>query len=351
VGTVRVVKRAFVAPLVLALAGCGGGSGGTASAGGTAASAIPAVSPTTAAGVVVAGNVVALPDDAYGPTVIAGVTYASADAAQTTPLAGAVIVVGPVPITGATPPADLPPGDVTVVTNAAGAFAVTMTAAPAAPSPIEPFVLPQNNVLGFVPPKSGYYVQVFAPGTLPLHRFTAASSALVLRVSSASAAEVAALAAVNADRAANGAGPLIFDESAEEAARLHAADATARGALICHYDANNVGPASRYLAAGGIGLTGENVGITIAGDASAAFAQIETGFLSEKIAVPPGGHFTNLVDGSHIWAGLAASGPSTLPFDFNVDYELVTPSANSSAVAASGYTIAGCPPGIVNNKS
>ena len=345
------MKRAFVAPLVLALAACGGSAGGTAGAGGTTASEVPAASPTTPAGMLVAGSVAELPSDAYGPAAIAGVTYASADAMQTAPLASATVIIGPVPVTGATPPAQLPPGDVASVTTAAGTFAATMTIAPAAPASLEPFVLPQNNVLGFVPPANGYFVVVFGARTIPLHRFVAPSDALVLRVSSASAAEAAALAAVNADRAANGAAALIFDEAAEEAARLHAADAVARGTFICHYDANGVGPSSRYLAAGGIGLTGEGVGIANATDATAAFAAVESAFLSEKSASPPGAHFTNLVDPSHRWAGLAAAGPSALTFNFNVDYELVTPSAAGSTGAASGYTAAGCPAGIVDNNS
>jgi uncharacterized protein YkwD len=302
---------------------------------------------------------VELPADAYGPAAIAGVTYASADATQTVPLAHAVVIAGPVPITGATPPAQLPPNDVAVVTDAAGAFSASLAVAPAAASNAEPFVIPPNNALDFTAPPSGYYIEVFGATTdgrsagaaLPLHRFVSASGALALRVTTASAAEAGALAAVNADRAANAANPLIFDESAEEIARLHAADATARGTFICHYDANNAGPSSRYLAAGGIGLTGESVGIASAPDAATAFAFVESAFLNEKTAAPPGAHFTNLADPSHRWAGIAASGPGALAFNFNVDYELVTPSAQGSSAGASGYTAAGCPAGIVDNNS
>lgn len=345
--------------MVLALAACGGGSGGTAAAGGTSAIGIPGASPTAPPGVLVAGSVVELPVDAYGPAAIAGVTYASADATQTAPLANAVVIVGPVPITGATPPAQLPADDVAVTTGMDGTFAASVAVAPAAPANGEPFVIPQNNMLGLRPPSSGYYIEVFGSGTdgrgagglLPLHRFVDVSSPLVLHVSRASAAEAAALAALNRDRAANAAGPLIFDESAEEIARLHAADATARGAFICHYDANNVGPSSRYLAAGGLGLNGEGVGVANAADATSAFAAIESAFLGEKPAAPPGAHFTNLADASHLWAGLAAGGPGVLPFNFNVDYELVTPSAAGSTGGSSGYTAAGCPPGIIDNNS
>jgi hypothetical protein len=110
-------------------------------------------------------------------------------------------------------------------------------------------------------------------------------------------------------------------------------------------------PSSRYLAAGGIGLSGEGVGIATASSATAAFESIESAFLSEKTASPAGAHFTNLADPSHVWAGLAAAGPDALPFNFNVDFELITPSAAGSTGGASGYTAAGCPPGIVDNNS
>jgi hypothetical protein len=45
-----------------------------------------------------------------------------------------------------------------------------------------------------------------------------------------------------------------------------------------------VGPSSRYLAAGGIGLTGENLAFPGSGvtTATAAFRDAESSFLSEK---------------------------------------------------------------------
>jgi uncharacterized protein YkwD len=351
------VKHVFVAPMVLTLAACGGGAGGISSAGGTSAIATPSASPTTPPGVTVAGSVVALPVDAYGPAAIAGVTYASADASQTAPLANATVIVGPVPITGATPPAQLPAGDVAVMTNANGAFALTPAIAPAAASSAEPFVVPPDNLSGLTPPAAGYYVEVFAAGTdgksagapLPLHRFVAVSTNIVLHVSSASTAEAGALTAVNADRAANGAGPLIFDESAEEAARLHANDESSAN-YTCHYDTKNVGPSSRYIAAGAIGLTGENLAL-VSGTGAVAFGYAESAFLAEKMSTPPGGHYLDLVDTAHLWAGLATVVASSSTFA-NVDYELVTPNADDVIVGASGYPVATfCPAGTVVNNS
>jgi uncharacterized protein YkwD len=351
VGTGDGVKHAFAAPLVLALAACGGGgAGGAPGASGTSASGIPNASPTPASGITVAGSVVALPADAYGPAAIAGVTYASADATRTAPLAGAIVIVGPLPVTGATPPAQLPSGDVAVTSDANGAFAATLAVAPAPSSGAAPFVIPQNDVLAFAPPATGYYVEAFAAGMLPLHRFMAASAALALRVSSASAAEAAALAAINADRAAHGAGALIFDEAAEEAARLHASDESVAG-YTCHYDARNVGPSSRYLAAGGIGLTGEALAL-VAGAPAAAFANAESAFMAEQSATPPGSHFLNLIDGAHQWAGLAAIADASAPAFANVDYELVTPNGADAVVGSSGYPVsAPCPPGTTVNDS
>jgi uncharacterized protein YkwD len=301
--------------------------------------------------------VVTLPADAYGPAAIAGVTYASADASQTSPLANATVIVGPVPIVGATPPAQLPMGDVSATTDTNGAFALTPTSAPAAVSSTEPFVVPPDNLAGFVPPATGYYVEVFGAGTdgksagalLPLHRFIAASTGLVLRVSSASAAEAGALIAVNADRAANGAGALIFDESAEEAARLHASDESSAN-YFCHYDTKNVGPSSRYVATGGVGQTDENLAL-LSGAGSVAFGFAESAFLAEKTATPPGGHYLNLVDTVHAWAGLAVVVDASAPEFANVDYELVTPSADDT-LGAYGYGVSTlCPAGIVVNNS
>ena len=349
--------------IALTLAACGGG-GGTSPGGSPGGSVIPTTTPTTTPtntpATTVAGTVVQIPSDAYGPVTMGSATYASADATQTTPLVGATVVIGPVPVTGATPPATTPSGDVTVTTSSTGAFSATVASAPAAPTSAEPFVIPSNNILAITPP-TGYYVEVFGVGAngtsagvpIPLHRFVAAGTSIALRVSSTTSAEAGALTALNSDRAANGAGALTFDESAEEVARLHASDEAANG-YYCHYDTHNVGPSSRYLAAGGVGLTGEALASNAGpANASAAFALAEAGFMAEKTETPPGGHYTNLVDGAHLWAGLAvATVPSTSLPEYLIDYDLVTPSAQDSVVGSSGYPIANtCPAGITVNNS
>lgn len=345
-----------MAGLTAAIAACGGGGGGGSSSGGGAVvpSATATPTPTT-----VSGTVVEIPTDAYGPTVMGAYTYASADATTTAALTGATVVIGPIPITGATPPAPLPSGDVATTTNASGAFTASITTVPAAPSSAEPFVVPPLNILNITPPATGYYVEVFGMGTdglsagvpIPLHRFVAAGTAIALRVSTTSTAEASALTAVNSDRAANGAGPLIFDESAEEVARLHASDESAVG-YTCHYDTHNVGPASRYLAVGGIGLTGEGLALAGGATANSGFQVAEAAFLAEKTESPPGAHYLNVVDVAHLWAGLASVQMVSSPGFWNVDYDFITPDDQDLVVGAAGYTNAGvCPSGTVVNQS
>jgi len=340
------------------LVACGGGGGGSP--------APPAPTPTPSKApqsYVVGGTVVQIPSDAYGPSTIDGVTYASADATQTTALAGATVIVGPVPIAGATPPAALPSGDVSTTTTASGAFSVTLAVAPAAPSSTEPFVVPPDNLSGFTPPATGYYVQVFASGAdgltagvpIPLHRFVASSTSLALHVTSPSSAEAGALTVLNADRASNaGSGPLIFDEDEQEVARLHAADEATQN-YYCHYDTKNVGPSSRYLAVGGIGLTGEAIaGVLGSSSAAGAFQLAETAFIAEKTETPPGDHYLNIVDPAHDWSGLATDQIAALPGFWDVDYELGTSTAQDQYVGVAGYPIFSgsiCPAGTVVNNS
>ena len=345
------------------IAACGGGGGGSSPGGGggvvptPAPTATPTLTPTT-----VSGTVVQIPSDAYGPVTMGTATYASTDATQTTALVGATVIVGPVPVIGATAPATLPSGDVSTTTSSAGAFSVSVLVAPAAPSTAEPFVIPSNNILAITPPATGYYVEVFSVGTdgksagepIPLHRFVAAGTSIALHVSSTSTAEAGALTALNNDRSSNNnAGPLTFDESAEEVARLHASD-EATAAYFCHYDTHNVGPSSRYLATGGIGLTGEAISSIVGpSSTSIAFTDAENAFIAEKTQSPVGGHYLNLVDTAHLWAGLAvATVPNSTPTAYDVDYDLITPSAQDTVVGSSGYPIANtCPAGTTDNNS
>jgi uncharacterized protein YkwD len=313
----------------------------------------------------VAGTVSLIPNDGYGPVTMLGVTYAYDSTG--TPLSGATVIIGPTQVIGATPPPTLPAGDVSTLTNSSGAFSATIPAAAIAPvltpdysnTPIATLVIPTYNITNFTAPATGYFVEVFGVGTdgisagvpIPLHAFLGASTSLNLHVTSAASAEASALALVNADRQSNaGASPLTLDEAAEEAARLHARD-QAQNSYFCHYDQHNVGPVSRYLNLGGVGLTGEaNGGSAGTSTALAAFQQGETDILTEKSENPPGGHYLNLVDSAHAWAGLAAA-LSTTPNAYYIDYELISPPTAIDSVVGIGYSLEGCASGITANGS
>jgi uncharacterized protein YkwD len=294
-----------------------------------------------------------------------GVTYAYDSTGS--PLSGATVIIGPTQITGATPPPTLPAGDVSTVTNSSGAFSATIPAAPIAPvltpdygnTPLATLVVPTYNITNFVAPATGYFVEVFGVGTdgvsagvpIPLHAFLGASTALSLHVTSAASAEASALALVNADRQSNaGASLLTFDEAAEEAARLHARDEAVNN-YECHYDQHNVGPVSRFLNVGGVGLTGEALAaLGGASSALAAFQVAESAFLAEKSENPQGPHYLNLVDSSHAWAGLAAALEATQEA-YEVDYELVSPPSSIDSVVGTGYSLEYCAAGITANGS
>jgi uncharacterized protein YkwD len=345
------------------LSACGGGGGGAPTPVASSAATTTTGSATPSPGATVS------PGTAQATAAPAASTLAGTVFSDSAALANATVVVGPVPIVGATAPAMLPSGDVATTTTAGGAFAVTTAVGASAPSASEPFVVPPDNILGTVPPASGYYVEVFAAGgdgmsagtVVPLHRFVAASSALTLMTTTIAAAEASALTAVNADRASFGATPLTFDAVAELVARAHATGEVTSGTTgyYCHYDTHNVGPTSRYLAAGGLGLTGENLGMPGSGVTSStyAFQVTESATLAEQSLTPPGGHFLNLIDTAHRWAGLAAIAVPATNTVFTggfyaVDYELVTPNAVDTVVGAGGYPNAStCPAGTMVNDS
>jgi len=105
------------------------------------------------------------------------------------------------------------------------------------------------------------------------------------------------LTQVNADRAANGAGPVAFDEHALEAARLHSTDMATQG-YGSHWDTTGQQPWFRYANVGGVGFDEENW------CAASTWQQCEAFFMAEKNQNPPGGHYLNIVDTHHEWVGL-----------------------------------------------
>ena len=306
----------------------------------------------------------ATPSPSPGPTALSGSVVAIANTAfgsgaTQTPLAGAVVVIGPTLIVGATPPAVLPAGDVSATTDAAGHYAATLTSAQVAPTAAQAAYNPSlNDLSGVVPPARGFYVAVFASGAdgksanvpLPVHAFSAVSSGGVLatqRVTTVTADEANFLALVNTDRVAANpiAQPMIFDEYAQEAARLHASE-EALGNYYCHYNALNVGPGSRYLTLLAVGLDDENVGKTSGQDTPGSYQLVESQFIGE--ASTTGGHYANIVDAPRTWAGVTTyfAGPTAQ----YVDQELVS-AHGTGAYVYPNFTGNQCPAGVVPNNS
>lgn len=332
--------RTFYAAAALSssafLTACGGG-GGSSAGGGIPSTPTPTAMPTVYAA---SGTVVSIPQETYG-----------ASASPQNVMGNATVVISTMPVNGATPPASAPAGGVMVQTKGDGTFSASVTAAPIAP-PSGTFVPPSTNLSGFTAPTSGYFVAVFATGVdgvsanapLPYHSFLAAGAIGTIRVTTASAAEAGFLADVNAFRSSKRAQPLIFDELAEEAARLHAADEGKTPTYYCHFDRSNHGPQSRYLGFGALGVTGESVAL-IGGSSSTAYAVADGQFEAEGAG---GSHFDNLVNTRNAWAGLA----QFVGADSNsyIDQELVTPnyfSADTYPVFAGSN----CPSGTTANGS
>ena len=334
------------------LSACGSGGGGSSSSSTIPPIAVSTSTPTstptptptpTLSPVLLNGKIVAIPSGAYGPNATQFV------------LAGAIVVVGPTLVLGATPPPTLPVGDAQATTDISGNYSVSMSSAPVAPdsSPDAAFAVPGLNLSGFAPPTSGYYISVFAVGAdgksanapLPVHAFSAVTNGTLAtqRVTNATVDEAADLAYLNASRVkANPAAPiLIFDEIAEETAREHAQDMAANG-ILCHYDMNNVGPESRYLRMKGLGGDWENAGFAGTQTPQAAFAFLNDWSISEG---PGGGHYENIIATAHLWGGVATAGNATI--GIYGDDELVSPHSG----ALTGYPNTSCSAGIVSNQS
>jgi uncharacterized protein YkwD len=350
----RVQRILILAGSTAAFAACGGG-GNTSSFGGTttygvsgSGGATPAPTATPVPGpVTVTGSVVAIANNGFGSS------------ALQIPLAGAVVVIGPTLVLGATPPPVVPGGDVMATTSANGTYSATVASGPAASLAAQAtYDFPLNNLSGVTPPATGYYISVFAAGSdgksagapLPVHAFSGVGAGGVLatqRVTTATADEANFLALVNTDRTTANplALPIIFDEYAEEAARLHATD-EATNSYYCHYDTLDHGPGSRYLALLALGQDNENIGESSGQNVPGSYTTVEAAFMSE--AATNGGHYTNIIDSTHAWAGVSTivAGPTAQ----YVDQEFVSPHGTNPYVYPN-FSGSNCPPGVVPNNS
>jgi hypothetical protein len=248
------------------------------------------------------------------------------------PIAGATVVVGPRLVVGASVPSTLPRGDVAAVTGADGSYEIT----------------------GY-DGRGTTYVMVFPPAGdthIALHARAAVVNERIrsLYLYAPSPVESAELALIGADRASNGAGPLVPDEIAFETARAHA-DFMAVNAYYQHcipatrcdavaafpltppssFAPRYVAPNDLYLALGGaLDLApGSNwtenfyVGWPSGNAAYASWPAADAWFMAEKCNLthscphgPVAGgyvkHYTNIVDRAHTWVGLGDN-PSARP--------------------------------------
>jgi hypothetical protein len=231
---------------VAALVGCGGGGGGAMSGppgGGPSPSPTPGASLATVSG-----------------------TVTNFDGGA--PLAGATVKIG-----------SLAP----VLTNGSGQYSVSG--------------IPGGSVIQYIQVTGGASFATYNSGVAITSGQTTTRNVKLMNPSTNCAQCVAWLTQVNADRAANGAGPVAFDEHAMEAARLHSVDMATQG-YGSHWDTNGQQPWFRYANVGGVGFDEENW------CANTTYQTCESAFMAEKNQNPQGGHFLNIVDTHHEWVGL-----------------------------------------------
>ena len=253
--------------------------------------------------------------------------YADDGNAAGAPIAGATVIVGPRLVVGAGPPGAVPRGDVAATTGGDGSY----------------------DIAGY-DRRGTTYVMVFPPPGDPhvaLHARAGITDerirALYLYVPSP--AETAELAVIAADRAADGAAPLVPDEIAFETARAHA-DFMAANAYYQHcipaarcdvvaafpstpppsYAPRYATPNDLYLALGGAldippgANWTENfyVGWPSTNAAYASWPAADASFMRERCnltASCPNGpvqggyvkHYTNIVNPAHTWVGLGSN--------------------------------------------
>lgn len=289
---------AFVVAGALLVA-CGGGGGGSTpptGGGGGAPSTAPSTGGVTGASPSAAASSSPIATQAAGKVV---------DYTTGAGLSGATVYVGSTLIYGATPPATTPAGDVKATTATDGTF--TLASAPGTtsfgcvlPNPAAPTT--SNGVVSTCTAN----VMVFTSDHITLHApivlGTGANSVGTLQVSTASANDTAWLAAINTDRANNGAGPVVLDERMMEAARLwivYATSTTTGGDVIANAPAPYTQMATVLGSLGSYNVvTYENY---TGGNSSSTGVTAEANFASEG---PTGPHFSTIINPAQKWVGL-----------------------------------------------
>jgi uncharacterized protein YkwD len=311
-----------------------GSTSTTTTSTGTTSTGTTSTTPTTIAG---GGTVVDLPYDGTaahpGFSVLANGSAATAGA----PIAGATVFVGPQILLGSTPPATVPAGYVSAVTDANGVFHLVN------------------------PPTGNETITIYAPAphVAVIHEDLALAStsspAGTFYMTVPSATESAWFAQENNDRATFGIAPTTFDESVIEAARywatfmqnnryfshcIPAASCGETAATPASYGPQDVDPAHRFYFEHG--FSGASEGENIA-DNFSNWTTVDAAFMNEQKACPNDqpancaftsatGHFLNIVSAQYAWTGFAINDGSTNFFDqeFAVIYQtsphLATPS-------------------------
>ncbi len=339
--------RLGVTLLAFALAACSGGGSVVGNPGPTPTPG-PASSPTPAGSATpsTSGNVTGAVYDlsSYNPSLTGGggvgwsVLPNGSPAPGVNPVPGAIVVIGGTLITGATAPPSMPGDDAMAVTNSGGAFALNTSATGAQ------FIM--------VFPGAGDKVHAAA-----IHRTTslvAGKNALPTQLMAAVTSDEAAwLTQVNADRAANGSAPLVFDEALLESGRYWANFMATTGYFNHCIPASSCGgpsatpppgaapqdatPATRdaYFNAY-FGGWGENIAAGFP-----TWAAAESAFMAEKANCPGDtatgcpftestGHFLNIVDPSYLWAGLG-EGLNGAGYGDYYDQEFATPGSSMAS--------------------
>jgi cysteine-rich secretory family protein len=196
--------------------------------------------------------------------------------------------------------------------------------------------IPGGSVIHYIQVTDGASFATYNSGVAITSGQTTTRNVKLMNPSTNCAQCVAWLTQVNADRAANGAGPVAFDEHAMEAARLHSTDMATQG-YGSHWDTNGQQPWFRYANAGGVGFDEENW------CENNTWQACETAFMAEG---PGGAHYNNIVDTHHEWVGVWYAPYTAGPVGFAAgDQEFVSlgavtdPSTLPQSAVAAGTSV------------
>jgi uncharacterized protein YkwD len=251
-------------------------------------------------------------------------------------------------------PADVPSAALPAVTFAASpsplavAAAATATPGPTIAPTSQPSPIAAPTVAALVPTRA-------APAPTPQTPTTLATTSPGLDVPSL---QRLMLDLINADRQANGLTTVEWDDSAAQAAQLHAEDMAAQG-YFSHWNTQGWGPDVRYGLAGGTDVIRENVAAQWSryndgrpapiGDWRDVIRDAQVGLMNSP------GHRANILDPHHTHVGVgiaynAATGEARIAQEFINRYIALTPvnAPINGEVAISGTLLRGARQPLIN---